>query len=80
MEAETHKRCRPSPAEAGTGQGTDEARSGTRHFGIGGQARVAAIRAADDLRARGIAAAALFKPPMGGWVVQIYPGGIRRPG
>jgi hypothetical protein len=33
---------------------------------------------ADDLRAKGIAAAALFKPSMGGWIVQIFPGGIRQ--
>jgi hypothetical protein len=33
---------------------------------------------ADELRAQGIAAAALFKPSMGGWVVQTFPGGIRR--
>jgi len=39
------------------------------------------MRTADTLRARGIAAAALFKPPLGGWVVQTFPGGIRqRPG
>jgi len=36
------------------------------------------MRAADDLRARGIAAAALFKPSRGGWIVQIFPGGIRQ--
>jgi hypothetical protein len=36
------------------------------------------MRAADDLRARSIAAVALFRPSMGGWIVQIYPGGIRR--
>jgi hypothetical protein len=35
------------------------------------------MRAADDLRARGIAAAALFKPALGGWIVRIFPGGIR---
>jgi translation elongation factor EF-Tu-like GTPase len=32
----------------------------------------------DDLRAKGIAAAALFKPSMGGWIVWIYPGGFRQ--
>lgn len=52
--------------------------AGIRQFGTGGKARVAAMRAADDLRDRGIAAAALFRPSMGGWIVQIYPGGIRR--
>jgi hypothetical protein len=35
------------------------------------------MRAADDLRAKGIAAASLFKPSLGGWIVQILPGGIR---
>ncbi len=33
---------------------------------------------ADRLRATDIAAAALFKPSMGGWIVQIFPGGIRK--
>jgi hypothetical protein len=33
---------------------------------------------ADGLRAAGIAAAALFKPSLGGWIVQSFPGGIRR--
>lgn len=47
-------------------------------FGVGREARMAAIRAADDLRSRGAAAAALFKPQLGGWIVQIFPGGIRR--
>jgi len=51
---------------------------GTRRFGTGREARVAAMRTADMLRERGIAAAALFKPSMGGWIVWIYPGGIRR--
>ena len=50
---------------------------GIRFFGIGRAARAAAIRGADDLRARGIAAAALFKPALGGWVVQVFPGGIK---
>ena len=36
------------------------------------------MRTADGLRANGIAAAALFKPSMGGWIVQIFPGGIRQ--
>jgi hypothetical protein len=48
-----------------------------RQFGVGAQARIAAIRAADELRDRGIAAVAVFKPSMGGWTVQIHPGGIR---
>jgi hypothetical protein len=50
----------------------------TRRFGVGPKARVAAMRTADELRDRGIAAAAMFKPAMGGWIVRIYPGGIRR--
>ena len=60
--------------------GTDarpEADPGTRRFGTGRQARVAAMRTADVLRERGIAAAAVFKPSMGGWIVLIHPGGIR---
>jgi hypothetical protein len=36
------------------------------------------MHSADQLRDKGIAAAALFKPSMGGWVVQIFPGGIRQ--
>ena len=47
-------------------------------FGVGRDARIAAMRTADELRRRGIAAAALFKPSLGGWIVQVYPGGIRR--
>lgn len=54
------------------------AEPGIRRFGIGRKARVAAMRAADDLRSRGVAAAALFKPQHGGWIVRIYPGGIRQ--
>jgi hypothetical protein len=49
-----------------------------RRFGTGRAARVAAMRTADALRERGVAAAPLFKPAMGGWIVRIYPGGIRR--
>ena len=52
--------------------------SGIRQFGTGRKARLAAMRTADELRDSGIAAAAMFKPSMGGWIVQIYPGGIRR--
>ncbi|MGH3268806.1 MAG: hypothetical protein ACRDN1_07020 [Trebonia sp.] len=52
--------------------------SPVRFFGIGRNARIAAMRAADDLRARGIAAVALFRPQLGGWIVQVFPGGIRR--
>jgi hypothetical protein len=37
------------------------------------------MRTADHLRAKNIAAATLFKPTMGGWIVQIFPGGIRQP-
>jgi hypothetical protein len=36
------------------------------------------MRVTEDLRANGIAAAALFKPSLGGWIVQIFPGGIRQ--
>jgi hypothetical protein len=50
----------------------------TRQFGIGREARIAAMRAADELKDRGVAAAAVFKPSMGGWIVRVYPGGIRR--
>jgi hypothetical protein len=69
-------------AEAGTA-GSRESQGGghdrrTRQFGTGRKARVAAMRTADELRERGVAAAAIFKPSMGGWIVQIYPGGIRR--
>ena len=46
---------------------------------IGPPARLSAMRTADGLRANGIAAAALFKPSMGGWIVHIFPGGIRQP-
>ena len=35
------------------------------------------MRTADGLRAKGIAAAALFKPSRGGWIVQVFAGGIR---
>jgi hypothetical protein len=37
-----------------------------------------AMRAAEDLRAKGAAAAALFKPSLGGWIVKVIPGGIRQ--
>ena len=53
-------------------------KAAVQQFGVGGRARVAAIHAADDLRDQGIAAGALFKPSLGGWIVQIYPGGIQR--
>lgn len=46
-------------------------------FGVGPRARVSAMRMADDLRAENLAAAALFKPSQGGWIVQVFPGGIR---
>jgi hypothetical protein len=49
-----------------------------RRFGIGPRARRSAMRTADHLRASDIAAAALFKPSKGGWIVQIFPGGIRK--
>jgi hypothetical protein len=51
---------------------------GTRIFGVGRAARIAATRSADDLRSRGVAAVALFKPGLGGWIVRIFPGGIRQ--
>ncbi len=47
-------------------------------FGIGKRARMAATSAADELRAGGVAAVAMFKPGLGGWVVRFYPGGIRQ--
>ncbi|MGH3281269.1 MAG: hypothetical protein ACRDNW_19340 [Trebonia sp.] len=56
----------------------DELYLDTRFYGIGRNARIAAMREADKLRSRGIAAVALFKPTLGGWIVRIYPGGIRR--
>lgn len=52
--------------------------SGIRRFGADRKARVAAMRTADELQESGIAAAAMFKPSMGGWIVQIHPDGIRR--
>lgn len=55
-----------------------EAAGGYRFFGIGRAARIAAMSASDELRSRGTAAAALFKPALGGWIVQVYPGGIRQ--
>ena len=48
-------------------------------LGIGPRARLSAIRTADHLGTRNIAAAALFKPSVGGWIVQIFLGGIRQP-
>jgi len=36
------------------------------------------MRTAEELRAGGVAAAALFKPALGGWIVRIFPGGIRQ--
>ena len=56
----------------------DELFLDTRLYGIGRAARIAAMRAADELRSRGTAAVALFKPGLGGWIVRMYPGGIRR--
>lgn len=60
-------------------QADDELYLDTRFYGIGSAARIAAMRAADELRSDGIAATALFKPALGGWIVQIFPGGIKRP-
>ena len=57
--------------------GTAPAGPAIRRFGTGRAARIAARHAADELRADGVAAAALFKPGLGGWIVQIFPGGIR---
>jgi hypothetical protein len=39
---------------------------------------MSAMSEAQRLRAKDMAAAALFKPSMGGWIVQIFPGGIRQ--
>jgi hypothetical protein len=60
------------------GQPIDDHVDETRRFGVGREARIAAMQAADELRNRGVAAAAVFKPSMGGWIVRVYPGGIRR--
>jgi hypothetical protein len=38
---------------------------------------MSAMREAEELRAQNMAAAALFKPALGGWIVQIFPGGIK---
>ena len=56
----------------------DELYLDTRFYGIGRVARIAAMRAADELRSHGVAAVALFKPDLGGWIVRINPGGIKR--
>jgi len=69
---------RPASRPATSGYCTSDHATGTRQFGTGRKARVSAACTADALRDRGIAAAALFKPSMDGWIVQIYPGGIRR--
>lgn len=49
----------------------------TRRFGTGTRARIRAMRAADDLRADGVVAVALFRPWLGGWVMEIHPGRIK---
>jgi hypothetical protein len=36
---------------------------------------MSAMSMADDLRAQDLAAAALFKPSQGGWIVQAFPAG-----
>lgn len=59
-------------------QADDEHYADSQCYGIGRAARVAAMHAADTLRSREIAAVALFKPELGGWIVRVYPGGIRR--
>lgn len=41
-------------------------------FGVGPRARRRATRRADELWARDVAARALFKPALGGWIVIIY--------
>ena len=64
---------RPHSRAAGA-RGSVPARFGC--FGISPQARRSAMRTADNLRATDIAAAALFKPSMGGWIVQVFPGGV----
>jgi len=58
----------------------DELFPDTQFYGIGRAARIAAMRAANELRSREVAAVALFEPALGGWIVRIYPGGIRRVG
>ena len=78
MDADSQEDRQPDPAAAADGHRTSDDDTSTRRFGIGRKARVAAMRTADQLRGRGVAAAALFKPSMGGWIVQIHPGGIRR--
>lgn len=67
----------PDDSAAG-GRQDNDLYPGTRRFGTGRAARVAAMRTADEMRERGIAAAPMFKPSQGGWIVQIYPGGIRQ--
>jgi hypothetical protein len=67
---------RSDSADAAPGAGTGF--EPVQRFGIGREARAAALRTADALRRRGVAAAPLFKPALGGWIVRIYPGGIRR--
>lgn len=47
-------------------------------FGIGRAARRSVMRVCGELRSGGTAAAALFKQELGGWIVRIYPRGIRR--
>jgi inorganic pyrophosphatase len=47
-------------------------------FGMGVGARRAAMRDGDELRASGTAAAAGFRPSIGGWVIRVVLGGIRQ--
>ena len=75
-DAGTDARPEAGPVTGASPAGDQE--PGTRRSGTGRKARVAAMRTADTLRERGIAAAALFKLSMGGWIVRVYPGGIRR--
>ena len=78
MDADMQKDRRPDSGAAVSGHRAGDQDARTRQFGTGRKARVAAMRTAGQLRDRGVAAAALFKPSMGGWIVQVYPGGIRR--
>ena len=69
-DAGTDARPEAGPVTGASPAGDQE--PGTRRSGTGRKARVAAMRTADTLRERGIAAAALFKLSMGGWIVRVY--------
>lgn len=66
------------PGDTAAGYSDHDSYPATRLFGIGPKARLEAMHTADEMRARGVAAAPMFKPSMGGWIVRVYPGGIRR--